>query len=79
MSNIDTWAVLHTRISSMAGMKLATAVVHIGLDLLQSLLYWVAYQAQMGMTEEFEASLQVLRGFHTDISVEVNGIKVYKY
>ncbi|MBA0788825.1 hypothetical protein Gotri_025351, partial [Gossypium trilobum] len=57
MSNIDTWAVLHTRISSMAGMKLAIAI------------------AQMGMTEEFEASLQVLRGFDTDISVEVNDIK----
>ncbi|MBA0652290.1 hypothetical protein Goklo_019558, partial [Gossypium klotzschianum] len=31
--------------------------------------------AQMGMTDEFEASLQVLRGFDTDISVEVNDIK----
>lgn len=31
--------------------------------------------AKMGMTEEFEASLQVLRGFDTDISVEVNEIK----
>lgn len=30
----------------------------------------------MGMTEEFEASLQVLRGFDTDISFEVNEIKV---
>lgn len=30
----------------------------------------------MGMTEEFETSLQVLRGFDTDISVEVNDIKV---
>lgn len=30
----------------------------------------------MGMTEEFEASLQVLRGFDTDISIEVNEIKV---
>lgn len=29
----------------------------------------------MGMTEEFEASLQVLRGFDTDISFEVNEIK----
>lgn len=33
-------------------------------------------QAKMGMTEEFERSLQVLRGFETDISVEVNEIKV---
>lgn len=30
----------------------------------------------MGMTEEFETSLQVLRGFDTDISVEVHEIKV---
>ncbi|KAK7383034.1 hypothetical protein VNO78_28699 [Psophocarpus tetragonolobus] len=31
--------------------------------------------AKMGMTEEFETSLQVLRGFDTDVSVEVNEIK----
>ncbi|KAL1539547.1 sugar transporter ERD6-like 6 [Salvia divinorum] len=31
--------------------------------------------AKMGMTDDFEASLQVLRGFDTDISVEVNEIK----
>ncbi|WJX52717.1 hypothetical protein P8452_38797 [Trifolium repens] len=31
--------------------------------------------AKMGMTEEFENSLQVLRGYETDISVEVNEIK----
>lgn len=30
----------------------------------------------MGMTDDFESSLQVLRGFDTDISVEVNEIKV---
>lgn len=30
----------------------------------------------MGMTEDFEASLQVLRGFDTDISLEVAEIKV---
>lgn len=28
------------------------------------------------MTEEFETSLQVLRGFDTDITIEVNEIKV---
>lgn len=32
-------------------------------------------QAKMGMTDDFEASLQVLRGFDTDISIEVNEIK----
>ncbi|XP_022997496.1 sugar transporter ERD6-like 6 isoform X2 [Cucurbita maxima] len=31
--------------------------------------------AKMGMTEEFETSLQVLRGFDTDITIEVNEIK----
>lgn len=31
------------------------------------------------MTEEFEASLQVLRGFDTDISIEVNEIKVSSF
>ncbi|RZC44582.1 hypothetical protein C5167_037530 [Papaver somniferum] len=32
-------------------------------------------QAKMGMTEDFEASLQVLRGWDTDITLEVNEIK----
>ncbi|OAY57401.1 sugar transporter ERD6-like 6 [Manihot esculenta] len=32
--------------------------------------------AKMGMTEDFEASLQVLRGFDTDISAEVSEIKM---
>ncbi|XP_044512155.1 sugar transporter ERD6-like 6 isoform X1 [Mangifera indica] len=31
--------------------------------------------AKMGMTDDFESSLQVLRGFDTDISIEVNEIK----
>ncbi|XP_076899651.1 sugar transporter ERD6-like 6 [Bidens hawaiensis] len=31
--------------------------------------------AKMGMTDDFEASLQVLRGFDTDITIEVNEIK----
>lgn len=30
----------------------------------------------MGMTDEFESCLQVLRGFDVDISDEVNEIKV---
>ncbi|GFY86396.1 AAA-type ATPase family protein [Actinidia rufa] len=34
--------------------------------------HWLA---KMGMTEDFETSLQVLRGFDTDISIEVNEIK----
>ncbi|KAI7733207.1 hypothetical protein M8C21_006171 [Ambrosia artemisiifolia] len=35
----------------------------------------ISYTAKMGMTDDFEASLQVLRGFDTDITVEVNEIK----
>ncbi|KAI3451692.1 hypothetical protein Pfo_008357 [Paulownia fortunei] len=31
--------------------------------------------AKMGLNEDFETSLQVLRGFETDISIEVNEIK----
>jgi hypothetical protein len=34
------------------------------------------FQAKMGKTEDFEYSLQVLRGFQTDITAEVNEIKV---
>lgn len=30
----------------------------------------------MGLTDDFETSLQVLRGFDTDITIEVNEIKV---
>jgi len=47
-------------------------------------VYWCKFlaasspnQAKMGMTEDFESSLQVLRGFDTDISVEVHEIKVF--
>ncbi|PHT32697.1 hypothetical protein CQW23_29034 [Capsicum baccatum] len=35
----------------------------------------VHHTAKMGLTEDFETSLQVLRGFDADISVEVNEIK----
>lgn len=34
-------------------------------------------QAKMGMIDECEISLQVLRGFETDISIELNDIKVH--
>ena len=90
MYNIDTWPILHTRISSMAGMKLAPAIVLIE-PFMTSYFFHFPFvymilpvivlsldfiQAKMGMMEDFEASLQVLRGFDTDISVEVNEIKV---
>lgn len=40
------------------------------------MLSMMLLQAKMGMMEDFEVSLQVLRGFDTDISFEVNEIKV---
>ncbi|PIN15240.1 putative transporter (major facilitator superfamily) [Handroanthus impetiginosus] len=43
-----------------------------GLFLIPESPRWLA---KMGMTEDFEASLQVLRGFDADITVEVNEIK----
>lgn len=43
-------------------------------DLLSNVVLII--QAKMGMTDDFESSLQVLRGFDTDITVEVNEIKV---
>lgn len=44
------------------------------------LLYCLPFvQAKMGMMEDFEASLQVLRGFDTDITAEVNEIKVITF
>lgn len=33
----------------------------------------------MGNFEDFETSLQVLRGFDTDISLEINEIKVNQF
>lgn len=44
--------------------------------MIQFLSHSFLKQAKMGMTEDFEASLQVLRGFDTDITFEVNEIKV---
>lgn len=44
--------------------------------MLQMPMLFHVVQAKMGMTEDFEASLQVLRGFDADISLEVNEIKV---
>ncbi|GAV67234.1 Sugar_tr domain-containing protein [Cephalotus follicularis] len=51
---------------------LPCAILIPGLFFLPESPRWLA---KMGMTEDFEASLQVLRGFDTDISIEVNEIK----
>ncbi|XP_030950530.1 sugar transporter ERD6-like 6 [Quercus lobata] len=59
------------RILAVLGMLPCTILIP-GLFFIPESPRWLA---KMGMTEEFEASLQVLRGFDTDISVEVNEIK----
>lgn len=75
---VDTWIVFHTRISSMAGSR--TLKINFSFKNFVAIVSWliclVGIQAKMGMTEDFESSLQVLRGFDTDISIEVNEIKV---
>lgn len=59
------------RILAVLGMLPCTILIP-GLFFIPESPRWLA---KMGMTEEFEASLQVLRGFDTDISIEVNEIK----
>lgn len=76
MFSLDTRPLFHSRISSMAGEYLLVQwypLLHYCAEYLcqDSLL-----QAKMGMNEEFEAALQVLRGFDADITNEVNEIKV---
>lgn len=86
MYNINTWIIFHTRISSVAGIidSIPQIVGFSHLIFTKFSIYplvfftlsWRVWQAKMGMTEDFEASLQVLRGFDTDISAEVHEIKV---
>uniref|UniRef100_A0A9I9CZX7 Major facilitator superfamily (MFS) profile domain-containing protein n=1 Tax=Cucumis melo TaxID=3656 RepID=A0A9I9CZX7_CUCME len=60
-----------SRQTSFAGILPCTILIP-GLFFIPESPRWLA---KMGMTEEFETSLQVLRGFDTDITVEVNEIK----
>lgn len=62
---------LHWRVLAVVGILPCTILIP-GLFFIPESPRWLA---KMGMTEDFEASLQVLRGFDTDISVEVNEIK----
>ena len=79
MYNIDTGTIFHSRISSMAGTAHILNFLFKNFNVIVfCLIFLVGIQAKMGMTEDFEASLQVLRGFDTDISAEVNEIKVWK-
>ncbi|KAF3446321.1 hypothetical protein FNV43_RR11500 [Rhamnella rubrinervis] len=59
------------RILAVLGMLPCTILIP-GLFFIPESPRWLA---KMGMTEDFETSLQVLRGFDTDISIEVNEIK----
>ncbi|GFY86385.1 major facilitator superfamily protein [Actinidia rufa] len=63
---------LHGNFASFLGKNFATPRLKPGLFFIPESPRWLA---KMGMTEDFETSLQVLRGFDTDISIEVNEIK----
>ncbi|XP_010254811.1 PREDICTED: sugar transporter ERD6-like 6 isoform X1 [Nelumbo nucifera] len=62
---------VHWRVLAVLGILPCTILIP-GLFFIPESPRWLA---KMGMMEDFEASLQVLRGFDTDISVEVNEIK----
>ncbi|KAK3017159.1 hypothetical protein RJ639_007834 [Escallonia herrerae] len=62
---------LHWRVLAILGTLPCTFLIP-GLFFIPESPRWLA---KMGLTEDFETSLQVLRGFDTDISVEVNEIK----
>ncbi|XP_038987489.1 sugar transporter ERD6-like 6 [Phoenix dactylifera] len=62
---------VHWRLLAVIGILPCTILIP-GLFFIPESPRWLA---KMGMTEDFEASLQVLRGFDTDITVEVNEIK----
>ncbi|KAJ9147081.1 hypothetical protein P3X46_029283 [Hevea brasiliensis] len=63
---------VHWRLLAVLGILPCTILIP-GLFFIPESPRWLA---KMGMTEDFEASLQVLRGFDTDISAEVNEIKM---
>ncbi|KAF8405235.1 hypothetical protein HHK36_010136 [Tetracentron sinense] len=62
---------VHWRVLAILGILPCTILIP-GLFFIPESPRWLA---KMGMMEDFEASLQVLRGFDTDISIEVNEIK----
>ncbi|KAL6952080.1 hypothetical protein U1Q18_040935 [Sarracenia purpurea var. burkii] len=62
---------LNWRVLAVVGILPCTILIP-GLFFIPESPRWLA---KMGMTEDFETSLQVLRGFDTDISVEVHEIK----
>ncbi|XAR73864.1 hypothetical protein NMG60_11007977 [Bertholletia excelsa] len=62
---------LHWRVLAIIGILPCTMLIP-GLFFVPESPRWLA---KMGMMEESETSLQVLRGFETDISIEVNEIK----
>uniref|UniRef100_A0A5B7B2W0 Putative sugar transporter ERD6-like 6 n=1 Tax=Davidia involucrata TaxID=16924 RepID=A0A5B7B2W0_DAVIN len=62
---------LHWRVLAVVGIFPCLVLIP-GLFFIPESPRWLA---KMGMTEDFETSLQVLRGFDTDIYAEVNEIK----
>ncbi|KAF8377924.1 hypothetical protein HHK36_031312 [Tetracentron sinense] len=62
---------VHWRVLAILGILPCTILIP-GLFFIPESPRWLA---KMGMMEDFETSLQVLRGFDADISIEVNEIK----
>ncbi|OWM75066.1 sugar transporter ERD6-like 4 [Punica granatum] len=62
---------IHWRVLAVLG-ALPCLILIPGLFFIPESPRWLA---KMGMTEDFEAALQVLRGFDADITIEVNEIK----
>ena len=82
MHNPHTWSVLYPGISEVAGKVhkiLGQSNNKPNLYIEICFPFFPFMQAKMGMMEDFEASLQVLRGFDADITVEVNEIKVWSW
>ncbi|RWW59205.1 hypothetical protein BHE74_00033873 [Ensete ventricosum] len=80
MHNPHTWSVLYPGISEVAGKVhkiLGQSNNKPNLYIEICFPFFPFMQAKMGMMEDFEASLQVLRGFDADITVEVNEVKVW--
>ncbi|RZS09377.1 hypothetical protein BHM03_00040454 [Ensete ventricosum] len=79
MHNPHTWSVLYPGISEVAGKVhkiLGQSNNKPNLYIEICFPFFPFMQAKMGMMEDFEASLQVLRGFDADITVEVNEVKI---
>lgn len=66
-----SFSFVHLYLRHLANWEITSFFIFSGLGVLCNL------QAKMGMTEEFETSLQILRGYDMDIVAEANEIRVF--